>query len=115
MEVADVSSSAPSGQRAQHFTLNPDGERHLVTNALAVITLVLGVVSFVLGMIVRNTPSTSPPLHVIATVTGVVAVVLGFVMQMLSATRPERILIVTGIIAGFVGACLGLAHGGFSG
>jgi ABC-type lipoprotein release transport system permease subunit len=34
---------------------------------------------------------------------------------MISATRNERIVIVTGMIAGFVGACLGLAHGGFSG
>lgn len=108
-------SSAPTGRRAQHLTLNPDGERHLVTDALAIITLVLGIVSFVLGMIVRNTPSTSSALHVTATVTGVVAVILGLVMQMLSATRPERIIIVTGIIGGFVGACLGLAHGGFSG
>ena len=34
---------------------------------------------------------------------------------MMSATREERILIVTGMIAGFVGLALGLAHGGFSG
>jgi hypothetical protein len=33
---------------------------------------------------------------------------------MLSATREERIILVTGIIAGFVGLALGLAHGGFS-
>ena len=34
--------------------------------------------------------------------------------QMMSATRIERILLVTGMIAGFVGLALGLAHGAFS-
>ena len=33
---------------------------------------------------------------------------------MMSATREERIVIVTGIIAGFVGLALGLAHGGLA-
>jgi hypothetical protein len=32
----------------------------------------------------------------------------------LSATREERIIIVTGIIASFIGLALGLAHGGLS-
>jgi hypothetical protein len=32
---------------------------------------------------------------------------------MISATREERIIIVTGLIAAFVGGALGLAHGGF--
>jgi hypothetical protein len=54
-------------------------------------------------------------LHVVATVTGGLAMVLGLVLQMISATRNERIIIVTGMIAGFVGAALGLAAGGFSG
>lgn len=102
-----------AARQAQHFTLNPDGERHLVTNALALVTLVLGLVSFVLGMIVRNAATASPALHVTATITGGVSVLLGLYVQMISATRPERIVIMTGIIAGFVGACLGLAHGGF--
>ena len=33
---------------------------------------------------------------------------------MMSATREERVIIVAGIIAGFVGLALGLAHGGLS-
>jgi hypothetical protein len=32
---------------------------------------------------------------------------------MVSATREQRVIIVTGIIAGFVGLALGLAQGGF--
>jgi hypothetical protein len=39
---------------------------------------------------------------------------VGLYAQMISATREERIVIVAGIIAGFVGLALGLAHGGFS-
>lgn len=102
-----------TARQAQRFTLNPDGERHLVSNALALVTLVLGVVSFALGMIVRNAPTASAALHVTATITGGISVVVGLYVQMISSTRPERIVIMTGIIAGFVGACLGLAHGGF--
>jgi len=37
----------------------------------------------------------------------------GLFTQMHSATTEQRILIVTGIIAGFIGCALGLAHGGF--
>ena len=102
-------------QHAQRFTLNPDGRRHPVENILSISTLVLGVASFAIGMLVRNMPSASAGLHVTATATGAAAVVLGLYAQMISATRPERIVIMTGIVGGFVGACLGLAFGGFSG
>ena len=82
---------------------------------MAGLTLVVGLVSFVLGMIVRNDSGAPAMLHVVATVTGAVSVVIGLYAQMISGTRNERIIIVTGMIAGFVGACLGLAAGGFSG
>ena len=36
-------------------------------------------------------------------------------MQMISATRKQRVLIVAGIIAGFVGLAIGLCKGGFIG
>jgi ammonia channel protein AmtB len=113
--VAHVPGTARTDQHAQRFTLNPDGQRHPVENILSISTLALGLVSFAIGMLVRNLPSASAGLHVTATVTGAVAVVIGLYTQMISATRPERIVIMTGIIAGFVGACLGLAFGGFSG
>jgi hypothetical protein len=38
---------------------------------------------------------------------------VGLVGQLMSATREERILLVTGIVAGFVGMGLAIAHGGF--
>jgi hypothetical protein len=50
----------------------------------------------------------------VTAVTGLVSLLVGLYAQMISATREERIVIVTGIIAGFVGLALGLAHGGFS-
>ena len=101
--------------QAQHMTLGQSGPRQMALNVLAVVTIILGLVSFVLGMIVRNESSASAALHVTATVTGAASIVLGLYVQMISATRTERIVVVTGMIAGFVGACLGLAYGGFSG
>ena len=49
-----------------------------------------------------------------AAVTGLVGLLFGLFSQMMSATREERIIIVTGIIAAFIGLALGLAHGGLS-
>jgi hypothetical protein len=51
----------------------------------------------------------------VAAATGLAALLIGLVSQMMSATREDRVIIVAGIIAGFVGLALGLAHGGFSG
>ncbi|MBO0802786.1 MAG: hypothetical protein J2P25_06890 [Nocardiopsaceae bacterium] len=96
-----------------HWTLNSDGRRHPLLNALSVFILVLGVVSFGLGIAERNIPHPGLGLAILAGVTGLVTLVVGFCTQMMSATREERILIVTGIIAGFVGLALGLAHGAF--
>ena len=44
---------------------------------------------------------------------GLIALAVGLYAQMVSATREQRVVIVTGIIAGFVGLALGLAQGGF--
>ena len=92
--------------------LNSDGQPHPVQNILAIFTLVVGLVSFVLGMMIRNA-HTGAAVIVIATATGLVSCLVGLYVQMISATREQRILIVTGIIAGFVGLALGLSKGGF--
>ena len=89
-----------------HFTLNDDGQRHPVENSLAVLTLVLGVPAFALGFIVAA--------HFPAVILGLIAVFVGLYDQMISATRSERMVIVTGLVAAFVGAGLGFAHGGFA-
>ncbi len=109
-----MAGSARTGSR-MHLAniLNSDGQPHPVENILAILTLVVGLVSFVLGMIIRNA-HTGAAVIITATVTGLVACLVGLYVQMISATREQRILIVTGIIAGFVGLALGLSKGGFT-
>jgi hypothetical protein len=106
-----VAGTVRSGPRQN--ILNSDGQRHPVVNILTIFILVDGLTSFVLGMIVRNVPNLVAAVHVVATATGLLAFLLGLYVQMISATREQRILIVTGIIAGFVGLALGLSKGGF--
>ena len=98
--------------RQRHSILNSDGQPHPVQNILTIITLVVGLVSFVLGLVVRNAHAGAAVI-VITTATGLVACLVGLYVQMISATREQRILIVTGIIAGFVGLALGVSKGGF--
>jgi len=105
-----VAGTVESGRR--HNILNSDGQPHPVENMLTIFTLVVGLVSFVLGLIVRNA-HTSAAVIVITTATGLVSCLVGLYVQMISHTREQRILIVTGIIAGFVGLALGLSKGGF--
>ena len=87
------------------ITLNSDGERHPVLNAVAVLTFLTGIAVFLAGF-VRS-------LHLAASVVGLAGLGVGIVAQMTSATREQRILIVPGIIGFFVGMSLGIAHGGF--
>jgi uncharacterized membrane protein HdeD (DUF308 family) len=94
--------------------LNSDGRPHPVENALAIFTLLDGLAAFVIGLIERNVPSTGHALAITATVMGLAAMLVGLYAQMISATREQRVLIVAGIIAGFVGLALGLGLGGFT-
>jgi hypothetical protein len=84
-------------------------------NVLAIFTLVVGLVAFALGLVLVNVPSAGHGTAITAAATGLAAMLVGLCTQMVSATREERVLIVAGIIAGFVGFAIGLAHGGFSG
>jgi len=97
-----------------HVSLNSDGNPHPVENVLAFFTLAAGLASFVLGLIVRNAPSAGAVTAIVATAAGLAAMAVGLYAQMVSATREQRVLIVAGIIAGFVGLALGLSHGGFT-
>jgi uncharacterized membrane protein HdeD (DUF308 family) len=101
--------------RFSRVTLNSDGQPHPVLNAFSIFILLLGLISFILGLVIRNVPGAGHAVATATTVTGLVALVVGLVTQMISATREQRVLIVAGMIAGFVGLALGLAHGGFSG
>ena len=107
-----MAGAVQSPERQHHNILNSDGQPHPVENILTVFTLIVGLVSFVLGMIIRNA-HTGAAVIVIATATGLVALLVGLYTQMVSATRNQRVLIVAGMIAGFVGLALGLSRGGF--
>lgn len=109
--MSDTARSRPNPLRI----LNSDGRPHPVENTVAIGILLVGLVSFVLGVVIRNMSNPGTALSIVATVTGLVSLFVGLYAQMVSATREQRILIVTGIIAGFVGLALGLAHGGLAG
>ena len=92
--------------RARHLNLNADGKSHPLINAAAAYTVVAGIVSLILGMLSIQ--------HVAGTILGVTGMIIGLLAQMMSATRAERMVIVFGIVASFVGLALGFGHGGFS-
>ena len=94
-----------SGERPRRITLNTDGNRHPLQNGLTAFTFVIGIVAFATGIKVN--------LHSVASFCGVIGFVVGLFAQLISATRAERILIMAGVIAAFVGMALGIAHGGF--
>jgi len=88
-----------------HVTLNTDGRRHPLENILALFTLAAGIVAFALGFVVSQ--------HVLASWIGLAGLAVGLYAQMISATRAERMVIVAGLVAAFVGFALGLGHGAF--
>lgn len=111
---AGVPGAAARGRgrpRRPHITLNDDGQSHPRENSLSVFTLVAGLVACVLGFLAIQ-QGIGPWAHVGATWLGLIALLVGLPAQLFSATRTERMLIVTGLVAAFVGVCLGLAHGG---
>jgi hypothetical protein len=92
--------------RERHFSLNSQGQgRHPLVLAGAGYTVAAGVVSMVIGLLSLA--------HILGTILGVTGMIVGLLAQMMSATRNERMVIVTGIVASFVGMGLGFAHGGF--
>jgi hypothetical protein len=97
--------------RRPYLTLNDDGQRHPLMNSLSLFTLVAGLVACVLGFL-ANQHGAGAWAHVGATWLGLITLVVGLPAQLVSATRSERMLIVTGLVAAFVGVSLGLAHGG---
>ncbi len=101
--------------RAPLINLNSDGRPHPLLNMVSLFTLVVGLLSFALGLFLRTGPGSLHAWAITAAVTGLVSLLVGLVGQMLSATREERIILVTGMIAAFVGLALGLANGGLSG
>jgi hypothetical protein len=97
---------ATKTQSRARLTLNSDGQRHTRENALVGFTFIVGLLAFSIGFIVRA--------HFAGTVLGASAFVVGLYGQMVSSTREQRVMLMAGIIAGFVGLGLSVAHGGFS-
>jgi FtsH-binding integral membrane protein len=102
-------------RRFPRVSLNSDGRPHPLLNAASFFTLIVGLASFALGLFIRSDSSSGLGAAIAAAATGLAALVIGLFTQMMSATREERVIIVIGIIAGFIGLALGLAHGGFAG
>jgi hypothetical protein len=99
--------AGPESQaRTPRLTLNSDGQRHPTENFLTVFTFVVGIAAFALGFIVR--------LHFAGLTLGIIGFAIGLYAQMVSNTREQRVVIMAGIIASFVGLGLSVAHGGFA-
>jgi ammonia channel protein AmtB len=113
--MADTTETAETAEttRSSVLDLNSDRRPRRLLNAASLFTLVIGLFSFALGLFLRTSPSGIHAWAVVASVTGLAAMLVGLVCQMISETREERIILVTGIIAGFVGLALGLGLGGF--
>ena len=107
-----VGTSRP--RRAPRLNLNSDGRAHPLLNVASFFTLIIGLLSFALGLFLRTGPGGEHGWAIAAAATGLVALLVGLLSQMMSATRQERVILVTGMLAGFVGLALGLAHGGLS-
>jgi hypothetical protein len=97
---------ATKTQSHVRVTLNSDGQRHPMENILTISVFLAGLLAFAIGFIVR--------VHFAATLIGLLAFVIGLYAQLVSNTREQRVLIMAGMIAAFVGAGLAIAHGGFS-
>ena len=89
--LALVAGTVRTRSRLPHITLNSDGRPHPLLNILTIFTLVIGLVSFVLGLVIRNVPSAdSTAMAILTAVTGLVAMLVGLYAQMISATREQR-------------------------
>jgi hypothetical protein len=104
MRQAVSEPSQPTRARVRRITLNSDGRPHPLLNAAALLTFFAGIAAFAIGFVVR--------VHLAATILGAVAFAFGLYVQLISATREQRVLVVTGLVAAFVGLGLGIAHGG---
>jgi hypothetical protein len=97
---------ATKTQSRARVRLNSDGRRHPMENILTLFTFLAGLLAFSIGFIVSA--------HFPATLLGLLAFVVGLYAQMVSVTREQRVFIMAGMVAAFVGAGLSIAHGGFS-
>ena len=84
-----------------------DGKAHPVQDTLLLVTLVLGITSFVTAMF--------HSLHLISSWTGLVGIFTGAYGQFISITTRQRFGLILGLGAAAIGFFLGMAHGGLFG
>ncbi|MEW2246626.1 MULTISPECIES: hypothetical protein [unclassified Streptomyces] len=88
--------------------LATDGKPHPLQDTLLVVTLVLGVLSFITAL-------TADSLHLLSSWAGLVGLLCGAFGQWISVTTRERFGMVVGMGASGVGFFLGMANGGLFG
>jgi hypothetical protein len=98
-------SQAPARPQARRLTRNSASGAHPAILAGAAYTVLAGLTALLIGLL--DVAST------VGAILGVTGFVIGMIAQMMSVTRAERMFIVFGITASFVGMGLGIAHGGF--
>lgn len=98
-------SEAPARPQTRQPTVSAGDRHQKLLYGGAAYTVLAGLASVVLGLM--DTASTA------GAILGVTGFLIGMVAQMMSVTRAERMFIVVGITASFVGMGLGIAHGGF--
>ncbi|CAM5459872.1 MULTISPECIES: hypothetical protein [Streptomyces] len=84
-----------------------DGKAHPLQDTLLVVTLVLGITSFVTAQF-HN-------LHLLSSWTGLIGIAAGAYGQWISVTTRERFGLIVGLGLSGVGFFLGMAHGGLFG
>lgn len=84
-----------------------DGKPHPLQDTLLVVTLVLGITSFVTAQF--------HGLYLLSSWTGLVGILTGAYGQWISVTTRERFGLIVGLGASGVGFFLGMAHGGLFG
>ncbi|MFC8090677.1 hypothetical protein [Streptomyces sp. NPDC057301] len=84
-----------------------DGKSHPIQGTLLVVTLVLGITSFITAQFHF--------LHLLSSWTGLVGILTGAYGQWISETTRERFGLIVGLGASGVGFFLGMAHGGLFG
>jgi hypothetical protein len=102
----------PQQARATHGPssfLNTDGRPHPVENAFAALTLLLGAVALLTGLLTQFEVA---ELHLIASWAGLAGVVAGGWGQYISVTLGERFLLIIGLGAASFGLFLGMFLGG---
>lgn len=85
-----------------------DGKPHPLQDTLLVVTLVLGLLAFITGLLF-------PDLHLLSSWAGLVGILAGAYGQWISETTRARFGLIIGLGASAIGFYLGLAHGGLFG